>query len=349
MCEAATRGARRRLACAACMLFGALLGSDARAEPPRTLLLSADGCPSAAQVRDMLAPLVAGTRLLIAPEQAGEAPSEAARVRDLGGDYVIELRGAQRQHHDAAADCAERARVAAVFIALNLPGRAVSGASSPAELAQDAASSGEPVPERSPTLGAAPPAVPVEPAEQSANGAGPAGERPFQLGVSALALLAFAPELQGVAPGGSAALWMRWRLFRLELSGAASAKRELPVSPAAPGGSAAIWRFPLALSASMLWRISRFELGPSLGVALDLLRARAERVERSELALRANVGGQLAALGQLLLTERLALQLSISGSFFPRSYELRIEPAPRHADTPRVWLAAQLGLACIVW
>lgn len=388
-CEAATRGAWMRLACAMWVLCGAALGGEARAEPPRTLLVIADGCPNAAQVRDMLAPLVAGTRVLIAPEQAGEGRGEAAHVRDLGGDYVIELRGAQRQHHDADADCKERARVAAVFIALNLPGRAASGApaeparagangaqsaqaagaqsaragAASARSAQAASTSAQPVHagtastesarERGPTDGTTPPAAAVASAEQSAKDEAPdrstGSERPFHLGVSALALLAFAPDVPGVAPGGSAALWLRWRLLRLELSGGATAKSELPVSPAAPGGSAAMWRFPLAASASMLWRISRFELGPSLGVALDLLRARAEDVERSERALRANVGGQLAAVGQLLLTERLALSLSLSGAFFPRSYELRIEPAPRHADTPRVWLTAQLGLACIVW
>jgi hypothetical protein len=344
----------------ACALLCALLGGDARAEPPssarvpegaleRTLLLSADGCPSAAQVRDMLVPLVAGTRVLIAPEHAGEAPSEEARVRDLGGDYAIELRGAQRQHHDAAADCVERARVAAVFIALNLPGRTGAGVDAGPARAGGTGSSAESAQEH----GAAPGSATVEGSGQSATRAArasvPSARRPFRIGVSALALLAFAPELQGVAPGGSAGLWLRRGLVKLELSGGVTAESELPVSPAAPGGSAAMWRFPLVASAGVLWRTSRFELGPSLGLALDLLSARAQDVARSERALRANAGVQLAAAGQLLLTERLALLLSLSGSLFPRSYELRIEPEGRHADTPRVWLSAQFGLACIVW
>jgi hypothetical protein len=323
---------------ALCTLFAAGAG----AQPTRTLLLSADACPSAALVRDMLAPLIPDTRVLIAPEASAEATFAEARLRDLGSDYVIELHGAERRQHDPGADCSERARVAAVFIALNLPGAKRVSSPQAASAAEQSGSATAPAP-----AATAPPqdhaATTPRTTAQSSDG------RPLRVGIGASALVAFAPEPQSAVVGGSVGVWARRGLWQLELSGGATGKSELPIEPAAPGGSAALWRFPLAASAAVLWRVSRFELGPSLGFALDLLRARGDEVARPERALRANAGVQLAALGRLRLTERLALVMTLSGSFFPVNYELRVEPQARSAETPGFWLAAQLGLACIVW
>ena len=70
-------------------------------------------CPSAEEVSATIAPLVASL-------PAQRLAEGAARVADLGDRFEVAAAGQKSQYVDAARDCAERARVAAVFIALAL-------------------------------------------------------------------------------------------------------------------------------------------------------------------------------------------------------------------------------------
>lgn len=305
----------------------------AAAQPRQAVVLHADGCPSAALVHDMLAPLLDDKLTLSEAARAGEAV-EPVFVRDLGDRYSIEVHGAQRTQHDPAADCKERARVAAVFIALNL-----------SPLAGPSSDNGP---------AAAPPPLQVQPDAAARSAADRLRERPtsaearLTLGLSILAAVVYAPEAQRTTAGGSGGLWLRWQRYRLELSAGGTGKVELPLSPSAPGGKAELLRVPFTITASVLWRVSRFELGPSLGLALDLLRLQGAGLAESDAGFRLNAGGYLGLNAHLLLSGRVSLVGAITSSLFPSSYTMQVEPAQRSATTPHVWLSAQLGLACML-
>src|SRR6266498_3423098 len=70
-------------------------------------------CPSAEQVSATIAPLLGSSA-------ARRWAEGAVRVDDLGDRFELAAAGQTRQYLDTARDCSERARVAAVFIALAL-------------------------------------------------------------------------------------------------------------------------------------------------------------------------------------------------------------------------------------
>jgi hypothetical protein len=81
-----------------------------------------DSCPSAALVRDKLEPLLDDDlgKLEVSRSMLVRPGVSQAAVRDLGLRYVVEIDGLRREIDDVARDCVERARVAAVFLALNM-------------------------------------------------------------------------------------------------------------------------------------------------------------------------------------------------------------------------------------
>jgi hypothetical protein len=311
----------------------------AQAEAPSALeiVIEAESCPHADLLKSMLAPLLSEA-ILLSAEQLARPDARRVRVRDLGLEYAIELEHTERRQRDPERNCEERARVAAVFIALNVnPKR-------PAE----ADTAGTPNTEAlAPSAGGAPATSSTRPASSTSNSA----DRParsanvLHVGLGAFASVMFAPQQTAVAPGGGATVWLELSALRLALSAALMGKVALPLSPREPGGSAELWRVPLAANVGYLWRASRFALAPSLGIALDVLRMQGRGLGQSEHALRVNVGVDLELLASVSLRDRLALLASVSGAWFPRGYELRVEPAPRRAEAPELWLAGQLGIA----
>ena len=99
------------------------------AEPSAGLQVhvASDSCPSASLLREKLEPLLDDElgEIQVSHSLLMRPGFMQADVRDLGQRYVVELEGKRREIDDAAHDCVERARVAAVFLALNLqPGPA---------------------------------------------------------------------------------------------------------------------------------------------------------------------------------------------------------------------------------
>ena len=329
-------GSRGALFALLIVVGGTFFSARASAERTRTIVIVGDGCPSAELVRRMLAPLL-NERVLVASE-ASQAHEDALQVRveDRGSAYAIALRGSERVQADPARDCAERARVASVFVALNLQeaeARAQSGAES------------EPVAAQAEQAGATAASRAAEARVSSAATEASAQVPPvLHVGLAAWASVAFAPGRGVVAPGGAAGVFLERDAWRLQVSGGVSGPVTLPLSPREPGGSAQLARYPLSASVGYLWRASRFALEPRLGVAVDLLRLRARGVARSQAELRANAGLDFALTARIFLGMRYALLAGFGGAWFPRAYELRVEPAPRRAQSPEVWLAGQLGL-----
>jgi hypothetical protein len=312
------------------LALGALIPrARARANSEREVVLAGDSCPSAEAVRSMLAPLVKEEILLPSERVTNSVPATHVRVRDLGVDYEIELTDARRSQKDPARDCQERARVAAVFIALNLN----------APLAAEA-----PVPATPSAPAPQPAPAPEAPAVDQRAGEADARSSALHIELSASVSVMFAPGRDLVAPAGGAALSLGLGAFRLTLSGALMGKVALPLSPGDPGGHVELLRAPLGASVGYVWRASRFALEPRLGLALDLLRVQGRELHEAARELRANAGVSAGLLGRVLLGHQLALFAGVDGAWFPYSYEVRVEPAPRTAHTPSVWLAGQLGL-----
>ncbi len=82
---------------------------------PVRVQLEAAACPSPSELEDKLEPLL--ERDL---EVSDHPASSDARVIDRGPTFGVEVAGIDRRFGDVARDCVERARQAAVFIALNL-------------------------------------------------------------------------------------------------------------------------------------------------------------------------------------------------------------------------------------
>src|SRR5437660_611079 len=92
--------------------LGPVAASTAATEAPGTgLVVEAAGqCPEREALLGALRPVLG--------EEALRSTSGVSRVSDLGDRFEVIALGQTRQYADPARDCAERARVAAVFITL---------------------------------------------------------------------------------------------------------------------------------------------------------------------------------------------------------------------------------------
>jgi hypothetical protein len=94
----------------------ALWVASASAEPaPLHVQLIAAACPSPSELEDKLEPLL--DREL---EVSGSDPKADVVIVDHGVSFTVEIAGVARKFADPTRDCVERARQAAVFIAVNL-------------------------------------------------------------------------------------------------------------------------------------------------------------------------------------------------------------------------------------
>ena len=272
------------------------------------------GCPDAAQLEQALAPLLEqGVTLVF---QATASTTRRASVVDLGAQYAIEIDGERRVLEDARRGCVERARVAAVFIALNMQ------ASPPKPEPPK-----EPEPEPEPEEPEAPPLPPG-------------------LGASVFALGEHSTDTGRTTFGAGAALFYVRAPLRFELGAGVLAPVELELDPRDDiRGRARLLRIPLALTASYLLRLSSFELGPTLGLALDVLHieGEGEGVERPQTELRLSPGLLAGAEGHLWLSRYVGLVLRLQMRAFPMVYRFEVEPVGTLGEAPRLWLSGQVG------
>lgn len=261
-------------------------------------------CPNAKLLREQLGPLLApGTQLAI-DSDAAAAGALAASLRDQGSLYVVRVGDVVRELEDPARACVERARVAAVFIALN-----------------------------------AQPRSDVPPAERDGEHAA------FGFELELFAAAAYASEIDRAVPGGGAGLWLAPGAWRFGLLAGLVAPVAVTLDVAqGVNGDVALLRVPLVLSAAHLWSTSGVQLGPSLGLALDVLRMHGQNVRDAQTELRLNPGASLAAELRAPLAPALAAVLRLSFSAFPRAYRLNVDPSGQLGATPQLWFGASLGL-----
>jgi hypothetical protein len=278
------------------------------AAAPVALVVEAQGsCPSGEAVRAALLPA-----LVEAPAASGR---QAPRVTDLGDRFVVDAAGQTGAFVDVARDCTERARVAAVFIALAL----------------------------------SPPAAPERPASPPQPGPGPA-PRPHPLrwvDVTAEA------RLDGGSVGAPAATTFAWggdvraAVGRGALGVAATAGVLAPVDNTFGSVDVRQQRFPLSLSLTLGHELPRgLRFAGDLGLAIVPFTLRGEGLSTVAPATRVDLGARLAVVVWLpAVVGRLAPVVGLHAEIFPRPYRFSVDPLGDIGSSSGFWLGGSLGLS----
>jgi hypothetical protein len=285
-------------------MHGALalwVASASAEQAPVHVQLAAAACPSPSDLEDQLEPL------LDAELDVSESDARAdAEVIDHGESFTVEVAGVEREFGDRTRDCVERARQAAVFIALNLK----------------------------------------PPAAEEASERTDASVGAVRLGLQLSAQLAYTSTQNRLAPGPGAGLWLEYGALRFVFSASVLFADELAVQTADVSGAVRLTRVPLAFTASyLLLRTGRLAVGPELGLGFDVLHFHGREVERAQTQLRTNLGLMAAIDAQLRLSDALSALVRVGLDAFPRAYTLTIDPIGPAGRTPRLWLTASLGIS----
>jgi hypothetical protein len=300
------------------------IASHAQAQAPRPLgLRLKSACPGRELLVSELTPLLRGYAL-------SESADLFAEVEDLGESYTVNVAGASREVRDPERQCLERARVAAVFLALNLP------------------SSLSPPPPPPPTTAAPRVQSPDSPERDLPDhDTRPARDpRAFEMRPFALAEAAWGAGVASTGVGLAASL--RLGSVAITLLGAATTA----TTPYQANGEATrfeLGRLPFAALLGWETSLGMLGLGAETGLALDVLRFDGKTVPNAEQALRVNPGLRVNAVLRVRASRRLSAELMPIVNWFPRTYLVRVEPSQLLAETPRFWLGVSLGLNCQVW
>jgi hypothetical protein len=289
-----------------------LLAGTAHAGPRATLGVAGDerACPSPAQVTTVLRSLLRETKVVGA---TGAPASDDVSVADDGPRFRVTIAGRSREFDDAQRDCTERARHAAIFVALVLD---------PPLLADPVAESAPPPPEK------APPSA-LSRHERAA--------LDIELGSFFQASPSDAERSATLAGGlGMRARWGR----RLYVAGGAGAS---PGSLHFTDVDARAWWFPIDLAVGAAYRSSSFEVAGDAGPAVSVLSIAAENLPRATSNVRLDLGARLSLGARFWLSEKIALSVSTQGTFVPRPYRLVIEGEGDVGATPGVWWGGTIG------
>lgn len=295
----------------ALMLATSLVGATAQAQATGIDLSVEGSCPSAEDLRQKLEALLApGEPLVAVAPDAPAGDAARARVRDLGEYYLVEAKDARRAIVDAAHDCAERARVAAVFVALNTGHGLVPETAEPVPAASEDGRSSH-----------------------------------WSFGLLGVGAVVYAPEPARAAPGGGLGAFVEHGSLGVLLAFGGFAPVVLPLEASgAASGAVDLARLPVLLAGRYALAGPDLDVAPNLGIALDVMHLRGLGVERPESTWRTNVGGRLGADVRLHVGAQIAVALRFGLSAFPRAYALVVEPLGALGHAPRVWLDAGLGV-----
>jgi hypothetical protein len=297
---------------------------DVGGEPRWAPRIAAVGaCPGADAVAQTVETLI--------PHRAIPVPRRGAEVNvaDQGDSYrvqvVVEGATHARLYRDVGRDCAHRARVAAVFVALTLM---------PPELLMESPPTPPPPPLAAPPAAvvAAPPPAPVP---------RPSWRPSFALaGVLDVAPAVLdAPSI--VSPGAELRVGLQ--------KGRVAGELGIGVQPAAgfarAGVSVRQRRVPL--DASVVFRQpvrGAIQLGAAAGVAAAAFAIEGVSSPVNGESTRLELGARGAVEVRITSSSRrLSAFLGAHAIYFPRSYELAMTPMGVIGHTPSLWLGGQLG------
>ena len=292
------------------------LPSVARAAPPNDLRVSSNSsCPAARDVVAELGPLLPRTRVLPTDDAAPTANAVTASIIDEGERVRVRVASEERVFKDAGRACVERARTAAVLIALVLEPPTFPDA--------------KPAPSPPPPQPAPPPASPRH-----------AVPLTFEFGPLLQAAPASDAAQLPVAGGfGGRLAWGRaWGV-------SAGAAFLLPTRLALPAADARLVWVPFDVALRATREAGPVALSAELGPELAMLFASGERVNNPRTSLRLEAG----ARGALSLTWGMSSQLgaffTLFGVWRPKPYSFRVNPGLPSGTTPSLWVGAALGLS----
>jgi hypothetical protein len=310
-----------------------LAAADARAQAPVSKLdprvgagpvaaISVDGiCPDEQAIDRAITALI--------PRGVAALPESAATsVEDLGETYRVDVKAdgvaRARLFRDAARDCDQRARFAAVFIVLTLL---------PPELTLNA----RPPPAAPPAP--PPPAVAPSPAPQSR---APSTGLRLEAGILAEGAPAVAASASMRALGG--ALRAAYRLGPVAATLGVGIEPRIDFSIGGLDGRAL--RVPIDVGLRVQ-RIARgVELAGELSVVAAPLRAEGLNTAMPMSGTRLDVGARAGGLLRFGVPRtRLAPFLGLHAVLFPWPYEIGAIPAGGLGTTPVLWLGATAGLS----
>ena len=275
-----------------------------------TLSAASDGCPNAELVRQQLVPLIDAR-----PIEVVEGDPALAVVRDDGDRYSIVVGKAQRDVVDASRNCLERARVAAVFIAMNLP----------------------PV-ERAPAV--------EEPEKQRAVAPAPLEpESSARFGIQGRFEASLTPEYGALSLGVSAGPSLALGPWELALLLGFSGPTTLSELGSNDAESVELLRIPARLMLAYLWTAGALELGPELGALAGVVRIRGDQVPQPETSVRFEGGAAAGAVLRWRPREHFAVGAQVNFLFSPYRYDLLVGPTRKLGQTPATWLNAGISLA----
>lgn len=250
-------------------------------------------------------------------DEALRATPGVSRVSDLGDRFEVVARGHSRQYADAARDCAERARVAAVFITLAVkpPMFAVRAEVGP--------------PPASGLVEAREPAAPSSSAIWARFGAG--------------------ARVDGGSGGGPTAITsgaeLRGAIGRGSLGVVASAGVLAPTESRLSSVVVRQQRFPCAVGVVGRRALWQLEGALSGGLALVPFTLRADGLASPRPATRVDLGARLAFELRLLRASRLSPFAEIHAEYFPRSYAVDVDPVGNVGATGHFWFGAAVGVS----
>lgn len=309
-------------------------------------------------------------RALLRPSHVDTAGIEAQfEVQDFGDRYAVTVKGRRRDYHDEPRDCAKRAHVAAVFVALTLAPPDIPLPEQP-ELPPSAASTrSSPAPSSS--TAAAPAATSTPAAAAAAPGAAAAPAATTTAGATTSAAPAPAAAASGSAPAAAPAPTKAWS-FQTELGALALIAPRTDSSQTALGGELRLsavrdaWgiaagaqvasasaleldavsvresRIPFDLAVRHSLCTSRLQCSLELGVVAALSRFRQEERANARTETRVEWGARAAA--RFALGSALSPYLSVFTQVFPFRHQLAVEPRGPIGHPSPVWLGLALGV-----
>jgi hypothetical protein len=271
-------------------------------------------CPTREAVAAALSPALAHIRPNLDP-----LPSDF-RLADLGDAYEVTVGGQVQRYADAARDCAERARVAAVFVAL----------------AMNPPSLEPPRP---------PPPVPPPVVQQPQPPPTPEPDVSW-LSVGVAARIDGAVGGDGDATSGATAGGELDVAFgRGSLGIEATAGLVTSTQNTIASVQVTQQRFPCSLSATFRRRASaHLEVGAGVGAALTPFTLHGQGLDTTLPVTRFDVGARLA-LELRVARPGLAPFASLHAEYFPRTYEIVVAPIGNIGTTAPLQLGFSLGVA----
>lgn len=256
-------------------------------------------------------------------------------VNDWGDRFRVSAAGQAREYVDPTHDCAERARIAAVFVALSL---------SPPELSLDAS----PSPPSTPS----PPPAPSPPVLAPV----PEGPRPLFHPSAAAGPPWGRFEAAGRFEGGPAlrdsqAFFEGGAMIRLALGWSASWGAELGLGLLASrimqldGVKAREQRFPFELGLRWRTRNAPVELAVAAGLAGAWFTTEGNELTIPDRESRLDLGAGAAFQSRWPNASRLAPFVGLRAQYFPRSYEFAVQGRGNVGATPSFRFAGELGLS----